>query len=292
MKEEAEIINQNQQSTLTLADEKLNSGHFEEAVKIVYGEISEEMRTCKRGNQPLVDKFLKFAPELKCECGDILRPRFTDRLKVVYDECEPCAVKKYRGVVLCKIDETMQRMGAAKRHLTARMEDFKNVKVAANESLFLYGPCGTGKTYLLTAIMRKIILDTPPTNLYGSYSERISYAEPHLNGFPHMVTIPELLLKIRSAFKSDSEISEEFLIEEYATRKVLMLDDIGSEKPTEWAMQTLYLLIDRRYREMKQTFFTSNLSLDQLSERFSDRIASRIAGMCRVIKMIGKDKRI
>jgi integrase len=56
----------------------------------------------------------------------------------------------------------------------------------------------------------------------------------------------------------------------------LYLDDLGTEKPTDWALQTLYLIIDRRYPEMMQTIISSNLNLDELSSRLGDRIASRI----------------
>jgi hypothetical protein len=72
----------------------------------------------------------------------------------------------------------------------------------------------------------------------------------------------------------------------------LILDDIGTEKPSEWAQQNIFLIIDRRYETLRQTIFTSNLSLDELSERLGDRITSRIAEMCKVIELKGKDRRI
>ena len=72
----------------------------------------------------------------------------------------------------------------------------------------------------------------------------------------------------------------------------LALDDIGSEKATDWALQMLYLLIDRRYSQMLKTIITSNLTLDQIADRLDDRISSRIAGMCKIVSIKGKDRRL
>jgi DNA replication protein DnaC len=111
--------------------------------------------------------------------------------------------------------------------------------------------------------------------------------------FPLFISVPELLLQLRGTFnKSDAETSEQELLEKYSNAKVLYLDDLGTEKPSDWAISTLFLLIDRRYSEMLRTVISSNLSLDQLADRLDDRIASRIAGMCEVVRMEGKDRRL
>jgi DNA replication protein DnaC len=104
--------------------------------------------------------------------------------------------------------------------------------------------------------------------------------------------MPELLLKLRGTFKNSSESDESEIIKTYSEAKILYLDDLGVEKVSDWALQTIYLIIDRRYSEMLRTIISSNLSLDQLADRLDDRIASRIAGMCEVIKMTGKDRRL
>jgi DNA replication protein DnaC len=70
------------------------------------------------------------------------------------------------------------------------------------------------------------------------------------------------------------------------------MDDLGVEKTSEWSMQTLYTITDWRYRELRQTLVTSNLTLDEIAGKVGDRIASRIAGMCKVVELKGKDRRI
>ena len=61
---------------------------------------------------------------------------------------------------------------------------------------------------------------------------------------------------------------------------------------TCWVGETFYSIINTRYERMLPTFFSSNLSLPELAEKMGDRIASRIAEMCQIIKLSGKDLRI
>ncbi len=86
--------------------------------------------------------------------------------------------------------------------------------------------------------------------------------------------------------------SEKDLLDRYAQTPLLVLDDLGAEKISDWSRQTFYLLIDRRYREIKQTIITSNLTHDQLAGQLDDRIASRICEMGVVIDTGKKDWRV
>ena len=75
---------------------------------------------------------------------------------------------------------------------------------------------------------------------------------------------------------------------------VLVIDDLGIGRDTEFAFQTLYEIVDGRYMAMKGGLIvTSNLSLDDLAAKLGDdRIPSRLASMCKVIRMTGADKRV
>jgi DNA replication protein DnaC len=114
----------------------------------------------------------------------------------------------------------------------------------------------------------------------------------YLPSYPRMISVPDLLLEIRECFSGRTGDSESSLIEKYTGRKCLILDDLGPEKSSEWSIQTLYSIIDRRYRDVRQTLVTSNLTLDEIAEKVGDRIASRIAGMCEVVEIKGKDRRL
>ena len=162
-----------------------------------------------------------------------------------------------------------------KRYVTAKMEDIKNIKqyneildfTNNNEGgLFIHGTVGTGKTHVAAAICRNL---------------------EHYVG----TTAPKLMLKLKDSFNNE-HVNETEIIKNYGSYPMLVLDDLGVEKSSEYVIQSLYLIIDQRYRDMRSTVITSNLSLTELAQKLDDRIASRIAGMCKIIKLEGKDRRL
>lgn len=146
-------------------------------------------------------------------------------------------------------------------------------------SLFVTGSFGVGKTYHAVSVMKSYIDNLPNTCFVQPFSK-----------LPIFITVPELLLKIRSVFSLQK--CEDEIVDKYANSPLLVLDDLGAEQATDFAMRTLYIILNRRDGDMLQTIITSNLTLDEVKERLGDRIASRIAGMSHVIKIAGKDRRL
>lgn len=146
-----------------------------------------------------------------------------------------------------------------------------------DQSLFLCGLNGTGKSHLAAEIMYAEMLKATPTNF-----DRFAW-----------VNAPLLLFNIRQSYNSpESAQDERFLVERYSTIPWLCFDDLGVEKTSEWALTTLYLIINQRYENERTTIITSNLSLDELADKLEgDRITSRIAGMCKVVLLDGADRR-
>lgn len=140
------------------------------------------------------------------------------------------------------------------------------------ESIYLWGKSGTGKTIRAAQMLLNwrrnnfIVMDTSKTDQF--------------------TTVSEFLMKIKSTFNSDSNVTESDIVETYANYDLLVLDDFGMEKVTDWSYQMLYILINRRYEHMKTTIFTSNFDLNQLADAIGDsRIPSRISEMCKVIEL-------
>jgi DNA replication protein DnaC len=180
--------------------------------------------------------------------------------------------RPYRHRSPDELHEMLAEIGIPARFRTATVKKLEQT----TESLYLTGPRGTGKTYMAAAIIREIVMDKTPSH--------------SLSGL-QWISAPDLLLEIRATFRDGSERSEKGIIAQYSDCHLLVLDDLGAEKTTDWSLQTLYTIIDRRYREERQTIITSNLSLDELAERLDDRIASRLSELCRVVVLTGPDRR-
>ncbi|WP_296401021.1 ATP-binding protein [Acidaminococcus timonensis] len=107
----------------------------------------------------------------------------------------------------------------------------------------------------------------------------------------------ELLNQLRQRIKSDW--NEE--LARYQNVPCLILDDVGADRPTEWGLEQMFRLLDARYEEGRQTFFTSNYSLEQLKEKLLgsgqlekaqvERLISRMAGLARQLELTGEDRR-
>lgn len=98
------------------------------------------------------------------------------------------------------------------------------------------------------------------------------------------VSVVELLAELRRSYSQPfgPDNSEIQILEKYKKISLLVLDDFGPERTTEWAYQMLYMILCYRYDHMKITIYTSNLSIAELATSLDDdRIPSRIAHECQ-----------
>jgi DNA replication protein DnaC len=98
----------------------------------------------------------------------------------------------------------------------------------------------------------------------------------------------EMFNDIKRCYDDESRNEQEYL-DRLSETDFLVLDDFGAERPTDWVLSLLYLLVDRRYENMKTTIYTSNHDLKEISKRLGDlRITSRIERSCKIIKKVTK----
>lgn len=138
-------------------------------------------------------------------------------------------------------------------------------------SLLLGGPTGTGKTHTAYAALRL-------------YSESLRPAAWHA------ASTAAMLGDLRPAAGRDSEA----VLAGYCTAPLLLLDDLGAAKSSEWVEEVLYRLIDARYNNCLPSIFATNVSTaDGLVKQLGDRTASRLTEMCRghLITFKGADLR-
>ena len=136
---------------------------------------------------------------------------------------------------------------------------------------YLWGLPGRGKTYAAAAAVRMAVM--------AGWDARL-------------VTAKALL----DAVKAEWDGGEKGTIYRAERYRLLALDDLGVERPTEWAMETITGLIDARVASGLPTIVTSNFSLGELRDRWGGmpgmRIASRLGGACERIQMGGGDRRL
>lgn len=151
--------------------------------------------------------------------------------------------------------------------------------ILSGTGLYIEGTNGTGKTHFAVAIAKYII------ETFG-YKVKCN-------------TLIELCNDIRRTYDS-SDMSEEQIIQSYSRIPLLIIDDLGKEKPTEWNQQILYSIINNRYNLMKPTIITTNFNEDMLNIRLtpydSDNtnaaaIISRLRETTQLITMAWKDYR-
>jgi DNA replication protein DnaC len=175
-----------------------------------------------------------------------------------------------------KIHNLLQAAGVKRRYLGCSLESYLGKKPSSIPSI-IYGPVGTGKTHLAVGFLREVILTK------GQDAGRF-------------IRAVDLFKDIRDSFHDKSAESEKALLYEFGAKvPLLVLDDLGTEKVTEWVEQTLYDLIDRRYGEELTTIVTTNIVPDKLVEHYpahGDRLVSRILGMGIAFRTYGEDKRI
>lgn len=165
-----------------------------------------------------------------------------------------------------------QRRGKIYEVSKQYVDDFTS---KTNTGLIFFGKAGTGKTHLAVAIARFII-------------ERKQIPV-------RVARIVELLADIRQTFNEHDGYrveSETELIRKFTSVSLLVLDDLGAEKVSDWVREVLYRIIDERWLEQRPIIVTTNLNLKELEEKIGERIVSRIAGMCVQVEMQNRDYRI
>ncbi len=99
--------------------------------------------------------------------------------------------------------------------------------------------------------------------------------------------VPKLLLKIRSTYNACSRVSEAEIMQALTQADLLVLDDAGAEKWTEWTEPTLYTIVDERYSWEKALIVTTNSDLEGLEKKIGFRAMDRLLEMCEIVENRG-----
>ena len=133
--------------------------------------------------------------------------------------------------------------------------------------LILMGGCGVGKTHLAVSALLEIIQSGKPGKLLFS-------------------NFQDLIQNIQASFGDDEARSKTEILRPLLEADLLVLDELGSQKPSVFVHDILYHVINRRYNDERATIFTTNFT-DDLAERIGDRLRSRLYEMCEEVKLTG-----
>ena len=107
------------------------------------------------------------------------------------------------------------------------------------------------------------------------------------------VVTPDLLQSIRRGYDNpDAARTAQAIVDSARTIDILVLDDLGSEKPSDWVREQLFVLINARYEAELPTIITSNYGTADLVDRLGQRIVSRLIEMTTAITMTAPDYRM
>lgn len=149
----------------------------------------------------------------------------------------------------------------------ADREDLFAIDGNERNSLIISGNVGTGKTHLAAAIANKLVSKGIPV-LFATFGEHLEH------------------------IKEEYDHTDK---KEYLSRMknipMLVIDDIGKEKPTEWSQQVLFDVMNFRYEHKYPMVITTNLGERDLREHIGDALYSRACEMCSLVITKGGDQR-
>lgn len=156
--------------------------------------------------------------------------------------------------------------------------------VQSDFGLLFMGPCGAGKTHLAVAILRALVEKGGDCLFYD---------------------FRELLKAIQDSYNPISQTTELQVLSPVLETEILLLDDLGASKPSDWVRDTVAHIINTRYNDKRITLITTNypdapvtraqgsgvVREDTLTDRIGERMRSRLYEMCRVVGLEAEDFR-
>jgi DNA replication protein DnaC len=177
-------------------------------------------------------------------------------------------------------------LGAALEKAVAFCAGYPHLGADEGLGLLFCGDNGVGKTHLAVAVLRELVTAKGARGQFWDFHE--------------------LIREIKSSYDPETKTTELQVLHPVVEKDVLVLDDLGAWKMTDWMNDTLFYILNSRYMAKRPTVITTNyqdvtreaaLAADRLRrreflvERIGQRLRSRLMEMCLVVRMQGTDHR-
>jgi DNA replication protein DnaC len=196
--------------------------------------------------------------------------------------------RRYRHCELSNFEHEGPFRSLASAHMAALR--FVEEYPLENAGLLLTGPIGCGKTHLAVGIAKELIAQKGTGCLFYDYRE--------------------LLKQIQNSYNASVQVTEMEVLRPVFEAEVLVLDELGAAKPTEWVWDMVSHILNTRYNDKRTTIITTNYKdlppagaepegrlsraarEETLGDRIGERMRSRLHEMCRVVRVEGEDFRM
>jgi len=219
---------------------------------------------------------------------------------------EPCECRAERRIVRmmeqaripqryahCRLDEYVPNYGGNNPSLSNALVQARNFVRAypletEGNGLLLTGSIGVGKTHLAVGMLQALITERGAKGLFFDYRD--------------------LLKQVQNSYNRSVEVTELEVLRPVFEAEVLVLDELGASKPTDWVWDTVAHILNTRYNDRRTTIITTNYANlppgggelsapraavreESLGDRIGERMRSRLQEMCLVVEMRGEDFR-
>jgi DNA replication protein DnaC len=215
-----------------------------------------------------------------CACR---RPAASGRTEDAF--VQSCQIPpRYEHCSLANFDAGNASLVAALERVTSYCASYPHLGIDDGLGLLFYGTSGVGKSHLAVAALRELWMAKAVKGRFYDFHE--------------------LIREIKNSYNEETRTTELQILEPVIDIDVLLLDDLGAWKLTEWMLDTLFYILNGRYMAKKATFITTNFPVgtpssqdatsrrgEYLVERIGTPLRSRLMEMCTVISMSGPDFR-
>ena len=193
----------------------------------------------------------------------------------------------------CTLDSYDTQFPSSNRTLTAALVQARSFVKAYpfgtdGNGLLLTGSIGVGKTHLAVGMLQALVSERGAKGLFFDYRD--------------------LLKQVQNSYNRSVDVTELEILQPVFDAEVLVLDELGASKPTDWVWDTVAHILNTRYNDRRTTIITTNyanlaplaadasgprsaIREETLGDRIGERMRSRLQEMCVVVEMSGEDFR-